>query len=106
MALLTGWKNSLKGVGYFAGSALLAVRCASLTHSQPTALSHCIQNTARRRSISDSHASRYELALGLMMVLLVIPLPFVILGMSSSLGQARAVKICSLDRVVLGVSLV
>ena len=26
VSLLTGWKNSLKGVGYFLGSALVAVR--------------------------------------------------------------------------------
>ena len=26
VSMLTGWKNSLKGVGYFLGSALLAVR--------------------------------------------------------------------------------
>ena len=49
VSLLTGWKNSLKGVGYFLGSALIAVR--------------------------------YELALGVMMGLVALALPFAVLGL-------------------------
>lgn len=57
VSLLTGWKNSLKGVGYFLGSALLEVS--------------------------------YELALGFMIGLIVIALPFAIFGLSKDLGTAK-----------------
>ena len=57
VSLLTGWKNSLKGVGYFLGSALIAVR--------------------------------YELALGCMMALVAIALPFAIFGLDRGLGTAK-----------------
>mmetsp|Transcript_19551 Transcript_19551/g.36959 ORF Transcript_19551/g.36959 Transcript_19551/m.36959 type:complete len:565 (-) Transcript_19551:82-1776(-) len=58
VSLLTGWKNSLKGVGYFLGSALLQVS--------------------------------YELALVFMMGLVVVALPFAILGLDKSLGTAKS----------------
>ena len=57
VSLLTGWKNSLKGVGYFLGSALLEVS--------------------------------YNLALGFMIGLIVIALPFAIFGLSKDLGTAK-----------------
>jgi MFS family permease len=57
VSLLTGWKNSLKGVGYFFGSALLEVS--------------------------------YNLALGFMIGLIVIALPFAIFGLSKDLGTAK-----------------
>ena len=57
VSLLTGWKNSLKGVGYFLGSALLQVS--------------------------------YELALCFMMGLVLLALPFAILGLDTSLGTAK-----------------
>lgn len=57
VSLLTGWKNSLKGVGYFLGSALVAVR--------------------------------YELALGVMLGIVALALPFAVLGLDASLGTAR-----------------
>ena len=57
VSLLTGWKNSLKGVGYFLGSALLGVS--------------------------------YNLALGFMIGLIVIALPFAIFGLSKDLGTAK-----------------
>lgn len=57
VSLLTGWKNSLKGVGYFLGGALLDVS--------------------------------YELALGFMMGLIVIAMPFAIFGLSKDLGTAK-----------------
>lgn len=57
VSLLTGWKNSLKGVGYFLGSALLEVS--------------------------------YELALGFMMGLIVLALPFAIWGLDADLGTAK-----------------
>mmetsp|Transcript_8222 Transcript_8222/g.17324 ORF Transcript_8222/g.17324 Transcript_8222/m.17324 type:complete len:667 (-) Transcript_8222:262-2262(-) len=57
VSLLTGWKNSLKGVGYFLGSALLEVS--------------------------------YELALGFMMGLIVLALPFAIWGLDAELGTAK-----------------
>jgi len=57
VSLLTGWKNSLKGVGYFLGSALLSVS--------------------------------YELALGFMMGLIVIALPFAIFGLDKDLGTTK-----------------
>jgi len=50
-------KNSLKGVGYFAGSALVAIN--------------------------------FYLALGVMMSLIVIALPFAICGLDKSLGTAK-----------------
>lgn len=57
VSLLTGWKNSLKGVGYFLGSALLEVS--------------------------------YELALGFMIGLIALALPFAIFGLSKELGTAK-----------------
>lgn len=57
VSLLTGWKNSLKGVGYFLGSALLDVS--------------------------------YELALGFMMGLIVIAMPFAVFGLDKDLGTAK-----------------
>jgi MFS family permease len=57
VSLLTGWKNSLKGVGYFLGSALLEVS--------------------------------YQLALGFMIGLIAIALPFAIFGLSKELGTAK-----------------
>jgi MFS family permease len=57
VSLLTGWKNSLKGVGYFAGSALLQVS--------------------------------YELALGVMMGLILVAMPWAILGLDKNLGMAK-----------------
>ena len=57
VSLLTGWKNSLKGIGYFLGSALLEVS--------------------------------YELALGFMMGLIVIAMPFAIWGLDKDLGTAK-----------------
>eukprot|EP00553_Chaetoceros_curvisetus_P011853 CAMPEP_0204639162 /NCGR_PEP_ID=MMETSP0717-20131115/41964_1 /ASSEMBLY_ACC=CAM_ASM_000666 /TAXON_ID=230516 /ORGANISM="Chaetoceros curvisetus" /LENGTH=387 /DNA_ID=CAMNT_0051659163 /DNA_START=121 /DNA_END=1284 /DNA_ORIENTATION=- len=57
VSLITGWKNSLKGVGYFAGSALLAVS--------------------------------YELALGTMMGIVALAIPWAILGLDRSLGTAK-----------------
>ena len=57
VSLLTGWKNSLKGIGYFLGSALLEVS--------------------------------YELALGFMMGLIAIAMPFAIFGLSKDLGTAK-----------------
>ena len=57
VSLLTGWKNSLKGVGYFLGSALVTVR--------------------------------YELALGVMLGIVALALPFAVLGLDASLGTAR-----------------
>ena len=57
VSFITGWKNSLKGVGYFAGAALLQVS--------------------------------YELALGVMMGLVVIAMPWAIFGLDRSLGTAK-----------------
>jgi hypothetical protein len=57
VSLLTGWKNSLKGVGYFLGSALLQVS--------------------------------YELALVFMMGLVVLALPWAIMGLDRNLGCAK-----------------
>jgi hypothetical protein len=57
VSFITGWKNSLKGVGYFAGAALLQVS--------------------------------YELALGVMMGLVVIAMPWAILGLDRNLGTAK-----------------
>ena len=58
VSLLTGWKNSLKGVGYFLGSALLQVS--------------------------------YDLALIVMMVLLLLALPWAIVGLDPNLGTAKS----------------
>ena len=58
VSLITGWKNSLKGVGYFLGSALLAVS--------------------------------YELALGVMMALVLLAMPWAILGLDRELGTAKS----------------
>lgn len=57
VSLLTGWKNSLKGVGYFLGSALLMVS--------------------------------YELALVFMMGLILLAMPWAILGLDRNLGMAK-----------------
>jgi hypothetical protein len=57
VSLITGWKNSLKGVGYFLGSALIQVS--------------------------------YELALGVMMGLVVLAMPWAILGLDRNLGTAK-----------------
>jgi hypothetical protein len=57
VSLITGWKNSLKGVGYFLGSALVSVN--------------------------------YYLALGVMMGLILLAMPWAILGLDSSLGMAK-----------------
>ena len=58
VSLLTGWKNSLKGVGYFLGSALLQFS--------------------------------YELALVVMMALVLLALPWVVLGLNKELGTAKS----------------
>jgi len=57
VSLITGWKNSLKGVGYFAGSALLGVG--------------------------------YEVALGVMMGIVALALPWAVLGLDRNLGTAK-----------------
>lgn len=57
VSLITGWKNSLKGVGYFAGSALLNVS--------------------------------YEVALGVMMGIVALALPWAVLGLDPNLGTAK-----------------
>jgi len=57
VSLITGMKNSLKGVGYFLGSALIAVN--------------------------------YYLALGFMMGLILLAMPWAILGLDSKLGMAK-----------------
>lgn len=57
VSLITGWKNSLKGVGYFVGSALIQVN--------------------------------YYLALGAMMGLVLLAMPWAILGLDRSLGTAK-----------------
>jgi hypothetical protein len=57
VSLITGWKNSLKGVGYFLGSALLQVS--------------------------------YELALGVMMGIVLLAMPWAILGLDANLGTAK-----------------
>lgn len=57
VSLITGWKNSLKGVGYFLGSVLIQVS--------------------------------YELALGVMMGLVVLAMPWAILGLDKNLGTAK-----------------
>ena len=57
VSLITGWKNSLKGVGYFAGGALLNVS--------------------------------YELALTSMMGLILLAMPWAMLGLDKNLGTAK-----------------
>mmetsp|Transcript_5286 Transcript_5286/g.15510 ORF Transcript_5286/g.15510 Transcript_5286/m.15510 type:complete len:540 (+) Transcript_5286:171-1790(+) len=57
VSFITGWKNSLKGVGYFLGSALLQVS--------------------------------YELALGVMMGLVLLAMPWAMLGLDKNLGMAK-----------------
>jgi hypothetical protein len=57
VSFITGWKNSLKGVGYFLGSALLEVS--------------------------------YEAALMVMMALVVVAMPWAILGLDKDLGTAK-----------------
>jgi hypothetical protein len=58
VSLLTGWKNSLKGVGYFLGSALLQVS--------------------------------YTVALFSMMFLILLALPWAIIGLDHNLGTAQS----------------
>ena len=58
VSLLTGWKNSLKGVGYFLGSALLQIS--------------------------------YNTALIVMIVLLLLALPWAIVGLDTKLGTAKS----------------
>lgn len=57
VSLITGWKNSLKGVGYFLGSLLIGIS--------------------------------YELALCVMMGLVLLAMPWAILGLDQSLGTAK-----------------
>jgi len=57
VSFITGWKNSMKGVGYFVGSSLLNVR--------------------------------YEAALGTMMALVLLALPWAIVGLDRNLGTAK-----------------
>lgn len=57
VSLITGWKNSLKGVGYFLGSALLQID--------------------------------YFVALGAMMALVLLAMPWAILGLDRDLGTAK-----------------
>jgi len=57
VSLITGWKNSLKGVGYFLGSGLIQVN--------------------------------YFLALGVMMGLILLAMPWAILGLDPDLGTAK-----------------
>mmetsp|Transcript_4544 Transcript_4544/g.7749 ORF Transcript_4544/g.7749 Transcript_4544/m.7749 type:complete len:538 (-) Transcript_4544:591-2204(-) len=58
VSLITGWKNSLKGVGYFIGSA-------SITYN-------------------------YNFALGLLLGLILLAMPWAIIGLSDQLGRARS----------------
>jgi hypothetical protein len=58
VSLLTGFKNSLKGVGYFLGSVLIQIN--------------------------------YQLALASMMALIVLAMPWAILGLDRSLGTAKS----------------
>jgi hypothetical protein len=58
VSLITGWKNSLKGVGYFLGSALLGVS--------------------------------YHFALAFMMGLVLLAMPWAILGLKRELGTAKS----------------
>lgn len=67
VSLITGWKNSLKGVGYFAGSALLNVS--------------------------------YEAALGVMMGIVGLALPWAVLGLDSNLGTAKKTNASSWKEV-------
>mmetsp|Transcript_6914 Transcript_6914/g.19487 ORF Transcript_6914/g.19487 Transcript_6914/m.19487 type:complete len:281 (-) Transcript_6914:814-1656(-) len=57
VSFITGFKNSLKGLGYFLGSALVAIN--------------------------------YYLALGVMMGLVVLAMPWAVFGLSKELGQTR-----------------
>ena len=57
VSLITGWKNSLKGVGYFLGSALVSVS--------------------------------YYLSLIVMIALILLAMPWAILGLDRSLGTAK-----------------
>lgn len=57
VSALTGWKNSMKGVGYFIGSAAVALD--------------------------------FRFALGLLLFLILLPLPPVALGLAADLGRAR-----------------
>jgi len=60
VSLLTGWKNALKGVGYFLGAALIA----------------------------SSDAYGYFIALGAMLGLVLLAYPWAIFGLDSRLGTA------------------
>lgn len=61
VSLLTGWKNALKGVGYFMGAALL-----------------------------DSHPDYgYEIALGVMIGLVMLAFPWALFGLDRDLGTAK-----------------
>jgi len=63
VSLITGWKNSLKGVGYFLGGALLDVS--------------------------------YETALGVMMGIVALAMPWVILSLDRNLGMAKNKNVSS-----------
>jgi len=67
VSLITGWKNSLKGVGYFAGSALLGVS--------------------------------YHVALGTMMGIVGLALPWAVLGLDKNLGTAKKTNATSWKEV-------
>jgi hypothetical protein len=72
VSLLTGWKNALKGVGYFLGAVLL-----------------------------DSHpVFGYQIALGTMVGLILLAFPWAVFGLSSSLGTA-AKKPATLRQILL-----
>ncbi|KAJ9530544.1 hypothetical protein QJQ45_012521 [Haematococcus lacustris] len=58
VSLITGWKNSLKGVGYFIGAA-----CVSFN---------------------------YMFALGILLLLILLAMPWAIVGLSNQLGRARS----------------
>lgn len=58
VALLTGWKNSLKGVGYFIGAAAVSYN--------------------------------FQFALGLLLFLILLAMPWAIVGLSNKLGRARS----------------
>lgn len=57
VSLITGWKNSLKGVGYFLGAATVGVN--------------------------------YYMSLGILCVLILLAVPWALVGLSNDLGRAR-----------------
>jgi MFS family permease len=61
VSLLTGWKNALKGVGYFIGAALL----------------------------DSSEQYGYYIALSVMVALVLLAFPWAVFGLDSSLGTAK-----------------